>query len=137
MKISVEYSESIEVAPGLWRKIGIVINGDEYPGNTVNHADAQNLHGLAKEYVQKWHQEGGVGSGQLTGSIYGGSTQFAEAPKPHNSVIDRSIERLEIMIDDCKTKSDLDKIRSGYGIKIASTPSLSELFAKKMEEILQ
>ena len=88
-------------------------------------------------YGQKWHQEGGVGSGQLTGSIYGGSTQFAEAPKPHNSVIDRSIERLEIMIDDCKTKSDLDKIRSGYGIKIASTPSLSELFAKKMEEILQ
>ncbi len=61
MKIKVEYSESIQISEGLWRKIGIEMESDD----ALVFADPDTLHREAKEYVQKWHQEGGVGSGQL------------------------------------------------------------------------
>ena len=54
---------------------------------------------------------------------------------PHNSVIDRSIERLEILIDDCKTVEELAKVADAHSLKINATPSLSKLTANKLEEL--
>lgn len=63
MKITVEYSESIEVVPGLWRKVGIAIDNEvgedfDQSGRLFTKEEiAQSLHNQAKEYVQRWHKE--------------------------------------------------------------------------------
>jgi len=54
--------------------------------------------------------------------------------KPHNSVIDRSIERLEIMIDDCKTIDDLVQV-SSQNPKIFDNKTLTDLYAHKVSQI--
>ena len=56
------------------------------------------------------------------------------AQKPHNSVIDRSIERLEIMIDDCKTIDDLVQV-SSQNPKIFDNKTLTDLYAHKVSQI--
>lgn len=51
MKIKIEYSESIQITEGLWRKIGIELEDE----GVIAWSDA--LHEKAKEYVDKWHKE--------------------------------------------------------------------------------
>lgn len=129
MKIKVEYSESIMVSEGLWRKIGIEM---ESADSVV--IDPQSLHNQAKEYVKKWHQE------EAPISIYGGSTQFAEIQKPHNSVIDRSIERqlsntVEALIKDIESCQDI-KVLDSYRLLASKNEGILPVWEKKMKELI-
>ena len=133
MKITVEYSESIQIAEGLWRKIGLVIE-DDVRGAGIS--DMEVLHTQAKETVQRWHQEGGVGSGQLPAYSAHGETYVSptakHVPPP---VIDRSIERLEILIDDCKTKEELGEVYRVNWNKIIDNESVKKSYHNKLEEL--
>lgn len=122
MKIKVEYSESIQVEERVWRKWGCEI---EQESDTTETADI--LKAVINEKVLRWHKES---QPEMTTKSW-----LEPILNPHNSVIDRSIERLEILIDDCKTKSDLYRIEDEYGAKIHSTQSLSTLFKSKLEEL--
>lgn len=127
MKIKVEYSESIQVSEGLWRKIGIEIE-NEILANSPGESQVEDTHKAAKEYVQRWHKEA-----QPAGNLY--PDGVISALNPHNSVIDRSIERLEILIDDAKTVEELNKVHYDNAEKIHLNESLINCLKNKMEEL--
>lgn len=143
MKIKVEYSESIQVSEGLWRKWDLSVEVDEqvdghfpeYPNvpESIKN-NSQHLKDQIEEHVKRWHKEAQpqTSSDLSFPRTVGGLSNYI-TPSP--SIIDRSIERLEILIDDCKTKSDLYRIEDEYGAKIHSTQSLSTLFKSKLEEL--
>ena len=133
MKISVEYSESIEVAPGLWRKIGVNFQSDTetdaiHPSGKLSSADemTQHLHNQAKEYVQKWHQEGAVGSGQL-----------AASPAPEIQVEKDGLRNtINALSEDIMSCKDLKTIDS-YRLVVKQKPELEEVFNKRRAEIVK
>src|ERR1043165_2044151 len=96
MKVSTEYSESIQVAPDVWRKHSIIIHEED--GETL---DPDEMKKLAVNYVRKWHEEH-----KPNGAV---NPNWDHKPA-ETKVIDRSIERLEILIDDAKTVEELSDV---------------------------
>src|SRR5690348_9365999 len=101
MKISVEYSESIQVSEGCWRKIGVSFESDTetdslHPSGTVSSSGeiTQHLHNQAKDYVKKWHQE-----------EYPMTTKSMLEPivAQATPVINREAERVQILIENAST----------------------------------
>ena len=140
MKIKVEYSESIQITEGLWRKWGIELDMDHETDSLEDNGKilsvdetTESLHNAAKTYVQRWHKEDATE--QMSPHI-NSTFALSEAVQKntHNSVIDRSIERLEILIDDCKTTDDLvDLIQRNP--RISNVEALSSQWQKKLEEL--
>lgn len=125
MKIDrISYSESIEVYAGKWIKVGM--EAELFDGDIIESSYASLKKLVSDQFA--------TNSTELSFPRKGaGGLENYITPSP--SIIDRSIERLEILIDDCKTKSDLYRIEDEYGAKIHSTQSLSTLFKSKLEEL--
>ena len=122
MKIKVEYSESIQIAEGLWRKISVELEDDQYNNNPER---AQNVHNQAKEYVQKWHQEGGVGSGQLP------EVKGAPVIQVEKESYDKRVNAILADINNCKTVEELKT----YRMIAQSNIYASTQYEHKMEEL--
>lgn len=134
MKIRVEYSESIQISEGLWRKVGL--NPENEPGESLTDDE---LYQYAKKKVQQWHREAAPGAfvsvnPEYASQLYNGSGIAQQTIQP--TIIDRSIERLEILIDDCKTMAELNKVRANNLDKIKSTKSLTDLCEKRFAELI-
>ena len=65
---------------------------------------------------------------------YNGTALPETYPKT-TPVIDRSIERLEILIDDCKTKEELLGVYESHNGKIETTPSLQNIYLYKLNSL--
>ncbi len=135
MKIRVAHSESIQVSEVHWIKdeLDVEINTEfdgQFPEPDIKSSIENNSNKLReqlKEIVQKWHSNG------VAQPNYNGQPLTTQTTQP--TVIDRSIERLEIIIDDCKTKEELNEIGIKNGATIDKTPSLISLFTKKQQEL--
>lgn len=134
MKIRVGHSESILVAEGHWVKdvIDVEINTEvdgqfpEYPDFKASlYNNSQILHDQLKEIVKKWH------SMENKPTI----NPNWDHNIPKNNVVDRSIERLEILIDDCKTVEEMQKVWKDNKDKIIITTSLNEMYYAKLETL--
>lgn len=126
MKIKVEYSESIQVAEGLWRKIGIEIEDGDSPMTIINDEEkfAQQLHNQAKEYVQRWHKEANPYASPV-------ATDYNTGEQVQITKEERITGSLELDIKSCK---DL-KILETYRLIVRNRPDLKEIYDEKLLEL--
>lgn len=127
MKIDrITYSESIEVMEKKWIKTGAEgqLTDDEDPAQAM--AD---LKIFVREAIKKDYEDL-----QLLKNQWNPNWDH-HLPSKELPVIDRSIERLEILIDDCKTVEELGKIYAAHYEKLLSNESLSILYNNKFGEI--
>lgn len=103
MKIKVEYSESIQITEGLWRKIGIEIEDadSDHREIALPKETAQVLHNQAKEYVQRWHKEGHEEFRQFQNQYAAGrsATDYHTGETFHtNEQVDKEFETLKAIL---------------------------------------
>ena len=102
MKIKVEYSESIEVQPGLWRKWGMHVDDESDDINA-----SENIRHALKERVTRWHKEDNGGEH----FVLANGNPFATPP----TTINREAERVQIAIENAKTRDDLSALHDVAG----------------------
>ncbi len=122
MKIKVEYSESIQVAEGLWRKIGIEIEDADPPIS----ADA--LHETAKNYIQRWHQESRY---RIDESIKAESNYSQPGVTPFIDPKQSATERMLSAINSCTEVKTLESFK----LLVKSNAEFQAAYNKKMEEL--
>lgn len=133
MKIRVSHSESIQVSDGHWVKdeIDVELNNEfdgQFSETTIDkNIDTYSSHLRKKivEIVKKWHSEDPFSGNPIA--------QVSASIPPSPPIIDRSIERLEIMIDDCKTKEELLGVYEQYNGKIETNTVLHDMYCTKLE----
>lgn len=126
MKIKVEYSESIQVIEGLWRKCGIEIENN--PSEFGGDPDPQLLHNQAKEYVQRWHKEAQPVSANPN---WDHNTPIPVVQRENISEGAR-IELLTLDINSCESV----KVLESYKIMVKSNQALQDAYDKKMNELI-
>lgn len=125
MKIKVEYSESIQVAEGLWRKIGVEIE-NEILANFPGESQIEDTHKAAKDYVQRWHKE----AQPVTNPNWDHNTPLPVVQRENISEGAR-IELLILDINSCESV----KVLESYKIMVKSNQALQDAYNKKMDEL--
>ncbi len=125
MKIKVEYSESIQVAEGLWRKIGIEIE-NEHSATLPDPIDI--LHNEAKAYVQRWHKEDRY---HIDESIKAESSYSQPGITPIIDPKQSATERMLSAINSCTEVKTLESFK----LLVKSKPEFQAVYDKKMEEL--
>lgn len=138
MKIKVEYSESIQIAEGLWRKIGIEIDDEIQPFSSEHNPEglSQLLHNQAKEYVQRWHKEAQHDHLFYKEPIAAVTMEVANnrifmGQKPHNSVIEDTPVDLEKEIMSCSSL----KVLESYKFIVRGKEELQKIYDEKFAEL--
>lgn len=131
MKIKVEYSESIQVAEGLWRKIGIEIEKDNVI-ESVKHHQADELHTSAKQYVQNWHKEGIEERAKLQNQwVSNGSPIIPTSETKIENPKESAEQKMISAINQC---SEI-KVLETFKLLVKNNPAFQEAYNKRMEEL--
>ena len=125
MKVSTEYSESIEVMPGLWRKHGITIQQEE--GETL---DPDEMNKLAVNYVRKWHEEHKT-SGAVNPNWDHGTIPVKQIEKQS---YDQRVNAMLADISACTTIEELKTYRHVANANVYAN-SMYESKLKSLEEL--
>lgn len=129
MKIKVEYSESIQIAEGLWRKIGVEIEDGDDENGRIHDAEkySQTLHNQAKEYVQRWHKEDQMTTKSWLEPIVSQPITEMQVDRPLSNTI-------EALIKDIQSCNDI-KILESYKLLARQKPDLQSVYQSKLEEL--
>lgn len=130
MKIKVEYSESIQVAEGLWRKIGVEVEGDEKSAPDALHLEA-------KLAVQRWHREDAVPSDYSNNPSKSDQwTKMPSQPIPEIQLEKTSQEeRIKAFAQDIAKEPTIERLRSWNKLVSQYKNYLEEPYQRRMEEL--